>query len=200
MANFINISEKHKCFLWMPPKTGTSHATFILKHFEFNTCGYENEELTGCQEFRQTHNVELFPGHSYYSLICTARNPFTMYTSFFRFNNSRTTDKISVENFREFFEGLIEKNYIVKYFSEFDKRMPDYFLRVEHLWHDYNKIRFVRESKLNKSGLLYDLCHKKINVSPTSDLERKFYTKDMIDYMMSVGKNYFDRLGYSYPY
>ncbi len=193
----VNISEKHKAFLWMVPKTGSFHATFIFNHFDF--ISYNTAEL-GLREKFLTHNhsMELFPGHENYKFICTVRNPFTKLLSEFKY---RLTDKseFTPEKFRKFFseKSDVQFDYI---FVMFQKRKPDYFLRIEHLWADYIKIPFVYNSKLCQSGLLYELCNKKLNGTFIRPEEKFFYTKDMIEHVKYVAKDYLEMFGYDYPY
>ena len=75
-------------------------------------------------------------------------------------------------------------------------KIPKYFLRTENLYKDYLKIPFVSESKLNHSGLLYELCNMKINKSINSVPTTDFYTMDMIDYLYDNYRNLFDIDGY----
>lgn len=86
------------------------------------------------------------------------------------------------------------------FFSSHSVRFPDYSLRVEHLWNDYTNIPFIKNSKLYQSGILYDLCSKKFNSTEKIKDEEFFYSEDMKDYLMTVGKKYFEFYGYDYPY
>ena len=91
---------------------------------------------------------------------------------------------------------MSEKEYFYKY-GFFLGKTPKYFLRVENLYHDYIQIPFIRNSKLNKSGLLYELCNKKLNSNSKNIKSMKeYYTQDMADYIYTNFKHYFDLLGY----
>ena len=75
-------------------------------------------------------------------------------------------------------------------------KIPRYFLKMENLYEDYLKIPFVRESKLNQCGLLYDLCNMKINRSKNYVSTTDFFTMDMVDYLYDNFRNLFDIDGY----
>lgn len=197
----ITYSEKEKSILLLPAKTGTVHASFIFNHFSFTTDVLEqsNEEVHfSYDSVIHHHSMNIPKRYSSYSIICTARNPYTRLIS--AYNNSKNHSLASGKTFIDF-EEYFSKNlndgnpYFVDEFH-FQKK-PDYYLRVERLYHDYIQIPFVRNSKLNKSGLLYELCNKKIHVTqktskPTSD----YYTQDMADRLYTKYKNYFEILGY----
>jgi len=193
----VNISEKHKAFLWMAPKTGSFHASFVFNHFDFiskSTGGNDMRE----KFLRHNHAMDLFPGHENYKFICTIRNPFTKLVSEFKY---RLTNKeeFNVKNFRNFFHEKSDRNFDLG-FIMFQDRTPDYPIRVEHLWTDYIKIPFVYNSKICQSGALYDLCKKRMNGTFFSDIEKDFYTKDMIEHVKYVAKDYLEMFGYDYPY
>lgn len=193
----VNISEENKVFLWMIPKTGSYHSHLVFSHFDFVTFSTNKHQLRG-RFFSHNHFTDLFPNHENYKLICTARNPFTKIISEFKFNLGDLTKHNQI-NFQRYFEELSNRNFY-NFFKLTEKRIPDYFIRIENLWSDYNKIPFVKNSKLNQSGLLYDLCKKKMNSTIQTEKEQDFYTKDMIDHLLDVGRDYFNLLGYTYPY
>jgi hypothetical protein len=193
----VNISEKNKAFLWMPPKTGSLHASFVFNHFDFVT------KSTGGSDLREkflshNHAMDLFTGHENYKFICTIRNPFTKLVSEFKYRLTNK-DEFTVKNFRNFFHEKSERNFDLG-FIMFQDRKPDYPIRVEHLWTDYIKIPFVYNSKICQSGALYDLCKKRMNGTFFSDAEKEFYTKDMIEHIKYVAKDYLEMFGYDYPY
>ena len=194
----INISEENKSFLWLPPKTGTMHATLVFSHLNFNTVGWKDNSLK-VNFFRHNHSTHLFPGHENYKLICTARNPFTLLISEFKFFEVRDKKNFTSENFRKYFAKVSDMNF-KSYFFHMKNRVPDYFIRVEHLYYDYIQIPFVRNSKLNKSGILYDLCQKKINATTETPVGPDFYTPDMIDRIYQAGGDYLKLLNYEFPY
>jgi hypothetical protein len=193
----VNISEKHKAFLWMAPKTGSYHASFTFNHFDFISYSTAGNNLR--EKFlTHNHSMDLFPGHENYKLICTVRNPFTKLVSEFKYRLQHE-EEFTTENFRNFFSEKSERNFDLS-FNMFKVRKPDYPLRVEYLWHDYIQIPFVYNSKLCQSGILYELCKKKMNGTIVDPKEKDLYTKDMIENVKFVAKEYLEMFGYDYPY
>ena len=199
-SGIANISEKYKFFIWLPPKTGTTHASFIFKHFDIQSKFFKKNGEIEVVEFRHNHSLNFFPGSEKYKFILTARNPFTRYVSLFKFSSKKKSEELTVENFRKFFFDMVDSNDMKNYFLSHSLRLPDYSLRIEHLWTDYTNIPFIRNSKLYQSGILYDLCNKKFNSTPKLKDEELFYSQDMKDYLMTIGKKYFEFYGYDYPY
>ena len=197
----IVISDELKYFLWTPPKTASIHAVNIFSFFPFDTivCSPDRKEITS-HDFLplHNHNLDLFEGHVDYKLICTARNPLKRIFSAYIYVN-KTKNDVSVRGFRDFFKQMMEENDVfwTSGIKNLD-RTPDYYIRQEHLFEDYIKIPFIRESKLYSCGFLEELCQKKVNRSPETKLDiKECYTEDMIHYVYTEYKDYFDRLGYT---
>ena len=195
----LNISEDFKSFFWAPPKTGSMHAITIFSclPFRFLECSYERNIIYRSENFpHHDHNLSLFQGHEDYDLISTARNPLTRLISIYQHQNR--TNETSIMGFRKFFSEEYCKNPFGFFTSGINNlsRVPDYFIRIENMFEDYMKIPFISESKLAKSGLLEEICNKKKNASPNSLNPNECYTNDMIDFVYSNHKWYFDKLGY----
>ena len=197
----ITYSEKEKFILFLPAKTGTVHASFIFNHFDFTTDILEQhteEVYFRYDSVIHHHSMNVPQRYNSYSIICTARNPYTRLISAYHNsnNNSKTVGKPFVD-FKEYFsKSLNEGNlFFVDNFSF--RQKPHYFLRVERLYHDYIQIPFIRNSKLNKSGILYELCNKKIHVTRENRKPTwEYYTQDMADALYSEHKTYFETVGY----
>jgi hypothetical protein len=198
----ITYSEKEKMVLFLPPKTGTVHATFIFNHYDFTTDIYDDEtEEIYYRHFGVTHHHSMNVPQRYksYLTISTARNPYSRIVS--AYNSAKKISVLSDKPIKEF------KKYFAKHFDnrfpylqhDFSNiTIPDYCLRVESLYHDYIQIPFIKNSKLNKSGLLYELCNKKIHKTYENNnisLE-EYYNEDMADFVYTRYKSYFDLLGY----
>ena len=197
----ITYSEKEKMILFLPPKTGTVHATFIFNHYDFTTDTYDNETEEVCYRHHgvlHNHSMTIPQKYKSYSLICTARNPYSRLVS--AYNSAKKTAILSdkpLEDFKNYFSKNFDNGfpYILDEFS--NQAIPNYFLRVESLYHDYIQIPFIKNSKLNKSGLLYELCNKKIHATyDNSAVLDEYYTEDMADFVYTRFKFYFDLLGY----
>jgi hypothetical protein len=197
----LTYSDVNKSILWTPPKTGSSHATFIFNHFDFITEFYDKETSEILKEKRTNiithhHNCVTTNQFSGYDVICTTRNPYARLLSGFFYLTSIEKTELNVQNFRKFFaKEVTEPKILHDAFYGYSK-IPKYFLRTENLYEDYIKIPFVRESKLNQCGLLFDLCNKKLNVGRHSVPTKDFFTMDMIDYLYDNFRNLFDIDGY----
>ena len=78
----------------------------------------------------------------------------------------------------------------------FDERVPDYILRSENLYQDYLKIPFIVDSKLNKCGILEDICNRKINKgSGTLDIEN-YLTSSVKEKIYKMFQSHFELFGY----
>jgi hypothetical protein len=194
-------SEKEKMILFLPGKTGTIHAAFVFNHFDFSTrlfdkatdkLVYDNNAVV------HNHSMTLPKEFEDYSIICTARNPYdTLVSSYYHELKNNFDNNSRYKNFKEYFAK--NSNSVDFYHKNgfFFKKKPDYFLRAENLYYDYIQIPFIRNSKLNKTGLLYELCNKRIhsNKNNVKFLE-EYYTEDMADYVYTEFKEYFEILGY----
>lgn len=196
---YINYSEKNKAFLWTPPKTSSIHAltVFTLFDFEWFSGSYDKKYVERYTPYPQhNHALNLFDGHENYSLICTARNPVHRLFSAYMFNNPDSEKTPS--GFREFMISLtLEVNPFWMIGTKDFVRIPDYFVRQEHLFEDYSKIPFIKNSKVFECGVLEEICQKKINDTKYGKLDiHDCYTSDMLDYLYTEYRWYFDTLGY----
>lgn len=196
----LNISEEHKAFLWLPPKTASEHAAtvFTLFPFENYVCDFQRsykEHYFGL--VKHDHGLHLFQGHENYTLICTARNPIKRIFSAYIYNERRHKN-YSVQGFRNFFSAVMnEHDCFWMMGSKNFTRVPDYFIRQEHLYEDYLKIPFVAQSKIATCGALEELCDKRINFTEPHNLDiKECFTDDMIDYLYHEYRWYFDKLNY----
>lgn len=192
----FNISEKHKTFLWLLDKTGTSHAKKVLSNFDF--CFYkflEREKILDRQEIIQQHHCNFFPGHENYNFFVTVRNPYSRFLSSYFFDNKGSCFVPSVKDFENFLSIKLYEEKISECYS-FHYRTPDYFVRLENLFEDYQHIPFVKNSQLNESGKLFDLCSKKVNENPTKVRLSEFYTPHIADMVYFSTQNYFEMFGY----
>jgi hypothetical protein len=208
-----NYSTEHQCYLWTPPKTGSNHATFLFNHFSFYSKIYKKSDETLLYDhnqrvFTHCHQYITLPEHSDYKIICTARTPFSSLYSFYnhlkKFNWAYRIGELS---FKDFIFNNTEPesdanrevirlhNFL---FSEIEQqKIPDYFVRVEHLYEDYLKIPFINGSKLHTSGILEEICSNKINVGETNSSFSDYIDQELQDYISEKYSNYFDLLGYS---
>lgn len=201
----ITYSDKEKMILLLPMKTGTMHATFMFNHFDFISETYELETEKVVKKIDSVihhHCMNIPQRYKDYSIICTARNPYSRLISGWNMSNN-TADESNSVSFKSYFSKTIDNQFQSANGFPFGQDeflfniTPKYFLRVESLYHDYIQIPFIRNSKLNKSGVLYELCNKKIHSTRDKRKSLKeYYTEDMADFMYNKFKYYFELLGY----
>ena len=199
-----NISEQHKCFLWGPIKTGTMHSEFIFTHYDFHyeESNYGRTLTKNYQDFpKHNHDCMLFEGHEEYKLILTVRNPYRRILSEYyhemSFRKQPIESLVSPNNFEDF----VNTRYPISP-SQFNNgfllsvRMPDYSLRSENLYEDYLKIPFIKESKLYSSGILKDLCNKKIHERKIKLSSEGYFNQRIADLIYYNMVNYFESFNY----
>lgn len=177
-----NVSEKNKVFVWLPMKTASSTLSWILAHFDFKKIKYESDGSHSIIQDDVTHfghNAELPPNSEEMKLICSIRNPYERFLSFFKMHISKEVNKMSIENFEKFLEKELITHRSLLYNSAFifEKRKPDYFIRTENMYSDLIEIPFIRDSKLNTCGILQDMCEKKINKTFDAEYESLYFEK-----------------------
>ena len=197
----VTYSDNLKSILWSPMKTGSKHAEFIFGHFDFVTSSFNSETDEYVQDVLSNHishhhNFHLLRQHKDYDVICTTRNPYERLISGFFYFSKIEKYELTSDSFKRFFIKQINNPTMFHDAYVGYPKIPKYFLKTESLYDDYIKIPFVRDSKLNQCGLLYDLCNKKINNSVHSISTKDFFTMDMIDYFYDNFKNLFDIDGY----
>jgi hypothetical protein len=201
----ITFSDKHKVVLWTPQRTGSTHATFIFTHFDFMTIFYSEEtaefgKKSDINSIRHHHSCRLFDFHQNYDVIMTTRNPYSKFISAFFYYSDMHNRGTSINDFRKFFVKETDNPSVFHHSYQGYETIPKYFLRIENLYEDYQKILFIKNSKLNECGLLKDLCEKKLNKNYNIDNKKlstkDFFTMDMIDYFYTTFRNAFDIDGY----
>lgn len=194
-------SEQERLAVFLPPKTGTMHAVFILNHFNFitNYHGKDDGKFILKDDYLIHHHSKIIPkGYEDYDVIYTTRNPYERLVSVYYHTKRRSEENSPyVKTYKTYFSNLVNNGWL-KVTDDFDfVKTPKYLLRLEHLYEDYIKIPFIRDSKLNQSGILYELCNKKIHVNTQETKPIKYYyTQDMADYVYETFKPYFDLTGY----
>ena len=101
--------------------------------------------------------------------------------------------KIYYENFLEDEFGHVNNCFEC---TSFHIRKPDYFVRTENMYEDYSKIPFVRNTDFFESGMLKELCEKKINENPYKADWRDCYTQETADLVSYNSQEYFKIFGY----
>jgi hypothetical protein len=205
-------STTHECYLWTPAKTGSNHADFIFNYYDFGSLVIKKSDETVLFDPEQnvimhSHQFNMLPEHATYKIICTARNPYTKLYSFYNhvkklenmYQFGLTTFKGFVMNTDTNTEKYQEiQNILDNFFSEVTgPKIPDYFIRVENLYEDYLKIPFVSGSTLNTSGILQEICLKKLHVRLPELNINNYVDQELQEFISTKYDFYFDLLGYS---
>jgi hypothetical protein len=213
IKNFL-YSENYRSFVWLPSKTGTNHSFSILKQFGFKIYTYSEKtnilEPTDIDGYE--HTLNRFPNDESYSLISTARHPYTRLVSFFKFSrcfkykNSHSINYTMDEplnerklKFKTFMSAILNNTSIIhpslKCYHQ--DRVPDFFLRVENLYDDYIRIPFILSSQFNLSGELKEKCLVKENQNNV-DLTpwQEYFDESIADLIYSKTEKYCNILGY----
>jgi hypothetical protein len=200
--NFLfTYSEQERLAVFLPPKTGTIHATFVLNHFNFKTNFYkkDDEKFFSKDDYLIHHHFKTMPKeYEDYDVIYTTRNPYTRLVSMYYHDIKVMEHQSSYsKTFKQYFSERVNKGWIHTNVGFDFVKTPKYLLRMEHLYEDYIKIPFIKDSKLNESGILYDLCNKKIHAKNQETKQlTEYYTQDMADHVYETLKPYFDLTGY----
>jgi len=198
----INLSHQYKCFLWLPPKTASTRAADIFKKFGFITIGEIDMNIIG--PLGHNHDMKLFDGSDDYQLICTTRNPYARMVSTFKHST-----KYSLEEPKQRFLSFLKRffyrkdadwlltNGKVNFNEPLDKRIPDYYIRLEYMYEDYLKIPFVKNTDIYLSGELKSMCEIKLNENIENKTPwRDLYDEESADMVYYNFSKYFELLGY----
>jgi hypothetical protein len=217
--NGINISHSLGCFVFTPPKTGSTTAAKIFNNFDFQT--FKISDTNNIQlfsnQFTQTHYYHNLPDYENYKLICTVRNPYSKFVSLFKYTIAPEKKVISTYNWREeFFEllfdnithhsdqGWAHELYFGSDLSSLGRKI-DYPLRIENLFEDYSSIPFIKDSDYFKNGSLKKDLDLKLNSTDDKydyslykipNKWEDFYDRSTADFVYSKHKSYFDYFGY----
>lgn len=195
--NFI-YSRTYDYYLILPMKTGTVNASWIFTYFDFYTYT-RNFDSDG--NFKEISNPAMSAVHSYYippenpnpKIIVTARNPYDKVLSKFLFNWTRNEPPTYQDFLNNILNSIQHNNPMLIYPPEL---IPTYSIRLENMYEDYMKIPFVKDSNLNKSGILLEMCNKKINEARIKVNKDDFLTQEAKDLIYIFLKNQFELFDY----
>ena len=214
----MNVSHKYKVIWWAPERTASKLLTQIFKHFEFEYP--ENKKRNHkLGEPYHSHEIGIPEGCENYEIICSVRNPYDRVLSLFKnftsvgLNALYTRDR--KDDFVKKFDYFIKELYIHAIKNDriknleietpiktqiakmnFSTRIPDYFIRMENIKEDLEKIPFIEQSPLWRSGEFLDLIdnNKFINRRPYHYNE--IYTFESANKVYQYQKKLFFICGY----
>jgi len=175
----MNVSHKYKVIWWAPERTATKLLTQIFKHFEFEYPENKKKNKKLGEPYH-SHELGIPEGCEDYQIICSVRNPYDRVLSLYKnfttvgLNALYTRDTKSdfVKRFDHFIKELyiyaIEQKKIENLEREvpvrnliskmnFTTTIPNHIIRMENLVDDLEKIDFVRDSEMWKSGSFHEL-------------------------------------------
>jgi hypothetical protein len=193
------ISEKHKAFVWLPPKCASNFISWVLAYFEFSSIALDTEtnQINKIRTNLSTHfghSTILPPNHEELLFICAIRHPYNRVLSAYQ----SLAENPSVDDFKKFIDERvnIHNSPWFKFSSSFKDRSPDYLIRTENLCEDILKIPFIKNSDLNSSGVLKNFCERKINKSYHQLNPEEYLTPNIKEIIHNLSSDHFDLFGY----
>jgi hypothetical protein len=193
------ISEKHKAFVWLPPKCASNFISWVLAYFEFSSIALDTEtnQINKIRTNISTHfghSTILPPNHEELLFICAIRHPYNRVLSVYQ----SLAENPSVDDFKKFIDERvnIHNSFWFKFSSSFKDRSPDYLIRTENLCEDILKIPFIKNSDLNSSGVLKNFCERKINKSYHQLNPEEYLTPNIKEIIHNLSSDHFDLFGY----
>lgn len=197
VENYI-YSKTFDYFLVLPMKTASTTATWVFTYFDF--CTY-SRVFSEDGNFKEIPNPAISMLHSFYvppeieapKIIITTRNPYhkTLSNFLFRWKKDEMPTPIDFENF---IINAIEHNDHTLTFP--DNINPTHIIQMENVYEDYLKIPFVKNSKLNSTGILQEFLEKNINQNLIKVDKDKFLTEKNKEMIYSFLTNQFEIFGY----
>jgi hypothetical protein len=174
-----NVSEYYKSVWLAPSRTGSRSIAEILTYYDFK---YNGKPVFLYNEHNYTHISPNLQDYQNYTIICSARNPYSRLLSHFQNYGHQFEIKNKI-NFRKYVENQMWMTNNLHH-PVMDKE-PDYVIRLEHLKEDLIKIPFISD-KLTKKQLDLYLKHGK-------DIEawEHFYDEDIKEIIYESFKNHF---------
>lgn len=194
----MNISYTNKAIWWAPERTATNALSIALKNFDFEY-QVDSKELKYYTDYENNHSHQEFGDNQFedFILICSLRNPYDRVLSFFlkyeilpEIVFTKEIKPKLFDYFKEWINYCFEKNKLMVDFNDYGKhtqstdaikkfrfnnRIPDHFIRCENMIEDMNKIEFISQNTLWKTGDIQKFLTKnKYQYNPSYDF-RDFY-------------------------
>lgn len=193
------ISKKHNSYIWLPAKTASNTLSWILAHYDFEKFIFDqNNELILDHNLVHFGHANDHPKDSENMIfLCSLRNPYERYFSFFKSLHRYGNVKITKDNFINFIENEFEKKQSVVYrsWNIFEERKPDYIIRTESIYSDLIKIPFIKNSRVNECGILEEMCNKKIWASMDINSE-SYFSPEIKEKIFNLFQSHFELGGY----
>ncbi len=210
----MNFSTKHKVIWWAPERCATKLVADILSHYNFEYRVNNNSETNELTAPYHSHGIFVPEEFNNFKIVCSIRNPYdrvlSLFTNFTSVGSRIVYTKKDKQNFIDRFSDFVvqllsysevrkvdtdpEKNFVLKKYVakyDFDERIPDYFIRMEHIKEDLSKLDFISESPLWKSNFFdeFILDNPFMNTKPYSFDE--IYTFESAQIVFNYFKKHF---------
>jgi hypothetical protein len=166
----MNISHKHKTIWWAPERTGTKITREIFLDYDFLVIDPKVNKEVSLKDGYTSHLNRIPDEFSNYNVVCNIRNPYDRIFAIFlltQFNNT-VIEKSMHQKIKEKFNKWVLESFLNKktsvelskfnqtkninynFFSKwlFEGRIPDYFVRMENLSEDLEKLEFIKTNPL----------------------------------------------------
>jgi len=162
----MNISHKHKSVWWAPERAGTTITRQILSNYDFLVFDPKFGDEISLEKRYTSHLNEIPEKYSEYKLICNVRNPYDRVFSIFlmtRYVNiaiEKNKHKLVIDDFNKWVLNVfkpqktsvsINPNYSIEdinydFFSKwtFEEKIPDFFVKMENIREDLEKLDFIK--------------------------------------------------------
>ena len=199
MTYSMNVSEEFKAFTWTGQRVGSNHMTAILEELGFGYFKFDDEGNVIEKSNKPSHNhtCKLFKGHENYSMIVAVRNPYSMMISQATGGALEPTEE-NIKIARDRVENILQGRDFKNCCECFDKRFPDYVIRLENLFEDYLKIPFIKNHNIHLSGRLLELTNKTVNKGGAKSplYWKNFISQPVADLIYYNFPDYFNHFGY----
>jgi hypothetical protein len=162
----MNISHEHKLIWWAPERAGTKITRQILSNYDFFVFDPKIGNEVTLKERYTSHLNGIPEKYSDYKLICNVRNPYDRIFSIFlmtRYDNiaiEKNGHKLVMDDFNKWVLNVFEPqktsvsispDYSIDdinydFFSKwtFELKIPDFFIKMENLREDLEKLDFIK--------------------------------------------------------
>jgi len=180
----MNISHKHKIIWWAPERTATKITREIFLNYDFFVHNSKNDDELSLKQENVSHLNKIQDQFSEYTLISNVRNPYDRVFSIFltTFYENIALEKNKHDEIKKAFNNWISntfeseklcvklnksnsaKNIDINYFSKwtFKEKKPDFFIRMENLIEDLEKLDFIKSDSTWDSSKIKEIIENNV--------------------------------------
>ena len=180
----MNISHEHRTIWWAPERAGTKITRQILSNYNFLVFDPKIGDEVSLEKRYTSHLNEIPEKYSNYKLICNVRNPYDRIFSIFlttRYDNiviEKNGHKSVIDDFNKWVINVFEPrkttvginpDYSINdinydFFSKwtFEQKIPDFFIKMENLREDLEKLDFIKSDPNWNSSKIDEILENNI--------------------------------------